>query len=280
MLEYRYLPAFFAVAEKGNFTAAGKALRIATSAISRQIQLLEDACGTQLFFRSAREATLTEIGQKLYVELKHFQSSADGVLQNKSTGQFRIGVLEGVLHNWFLNLLESPQFPKHANLEFKVAHPGELITLVEQGQIDATFLSLPQSTRIPSSLKTYRIYKEEIVLISAEKTSIQEIDTLPWICYSRDSYIMRYSKKTSKKVIVVNNMSAVVEMVSRGLGVSMVPSHVIQDRKNLHAYPVSKFSKEYIYLVTRKYQRAPLALAHFTSFIKKHAKDWKEIESF
>ena len=132
--------------------------------------------------------------------------------------------------------------------------------------------------RIPSSLKLYRIYKEEIVLISARKTSLQEIETLPWICYSTDSYIMRHSKKKPKQVIVVNNMNAVVEMVSRGLGVAMVPSHVIQDRKNLHTYPVTKFSKEYIYLVTRKYDRMPSALSDFIALIKKHASDWKEIQ--
>lgn len=50
MIDFRYLHAFSEVAKHQSFTDAARVLRIVTSAVSRQIQILEESCGAQLFF--------------------------------------------------------------------------------------------------------------------------------------------------------------------------------------------------------------------------------------
>ena len=57
---------FHAVAEAGNFTKATYALNLSQSAISRQIQSLEQELKTQLFERHARGLSLTENGEYLF----------------------------------------------------------------------------------------------------------------------------------------------------------------------------------------------------------------------
>ena len=56
---------FHAVAEAGSFTHAGDTLNLSQSAVSRQIQALEEALNVPLFHRHARGLILTEQGETL-----------------------------------------------------------------------------------------------------------------------------------------------------------------------------------------------------------------------
>ena len=53
---------FNKVAETGSFSAAGRAIGLAPSSVSRQISALEDQLGTRLFNRTTRKLHLTEAG--------------------------------------------------------------------------------------------------------------------------------------------------------------------------------------------------------------------------
>jgi len=63
------LKAFEASARRMSFTLAGEDLFLSQSAISRQIQMLEDQLGVRLFHRRTRSLLLTEKGQIYYREI-------------------------------------------------------------------------------------------------------------------------------------------------------------------------------------------------------------------
>ena len=65
-MDWDKLKIFHAVAEAGSFTSATVTLNLSQSAISRQIQSLEDDLKVKLFERHARGLTLTEIGEYVY----------------------------------------------------------------------------------------------------------------------------------------------------------------------------------------------------------------------
>jgi len=65
-MDWDKLKIFHAVAEAGNFTKATYVLNLSQSAISRQIQSLEQELKTQLFERHARGLSLTENGEYLF----------------------------------------------------------------------------------------------------------------------------------------------------------------------------------------------------------------------
>jgi len=64
-LDWDKLRVFHAVAEAGSFTHAGETLNLSQSAVSRQIQALEESLSVPLFHRHARGLILTEPGETL-----------------------------------------------------------------------------------------------------------------------------------------------------------------------------------------------------------------------
>jgi len=57
---------FVRTVETGNFSTAGRALRLTPSAVSKQIGRLEQRLGTRLFNRTTRKLNLTEAGRVFY----------------------------------------------------------------------------------------------------------------------------------------------------------------------------------------------------------------------
>jgi molybdenum-dependent DNA-binding transcriptional regulator ModE len=95
-MDWDKLKIFHAVAEAGSFTNATINLNLSQSAISRQIQSLEQDLKVQLFERHARGLTLTENGEYLFKtahdvisKLKEVESTL-GDQKNKPSGKLTI----------------------------------------------------------------------------------------------------------------------------------------------------------------------------------------------
>src|SRR5882757_8576479 len=71
------LRTFVAAAEEGNFTAAGRRLRRAQSAVSQTLANLEGQIGVKLFERSGRGTTLTDQGHALLTRARAVASEVD-----------------------------------------------------------------------------------------------------------------------------------------------------------------------------------------------------------
>ena len=69
------LDEFVAVAECGQFAAAGKRLGLSTSQVSRQVARLEERLQTRLFYRSTRRVALTEAGQTFLLHCRRLQDA-------------------------------------------------------------------------------------------------------------------------------------------------------------------------------------------------------------
>src|SRR6056300_910150 len=65
-MDWDKLKTFYIVADAGSFTHASERLNLSQSAISRQVQGLEDSMGFSLFHRHPRGLLLTEQGETLY----------------------------------------------------------------------------------------------------------------------------------------------------------------------------------------------------------------------
>ena len=82
------LDTFLCVAEAGSFNKAAERLYISPPAVIKQINLLEETLGVQLFVRTHRGLTLTKAGQSLLQDAKYIiQYCKDAVTRAKNAMQ-------------------------------------------------------------------------------------------------------------------------------------------------------------------------------------------------
>ena len=95
MTDLRLIQYFEVVYRLLSFSKAAEELHLTHSAVTRSIKTLEDAWGTQLFYRTTRSVTPTEAGERLYpmaVELLAFSKT---VQQETVSGDRHLNVIGG-----------------------------------------------------------------------------------------------------------------------------------------------------------------------------------------
>src|SRR5438270_752969 len=125
--ELRHIRAFLKIAETRNFTRAANDLHVSQSALTVQVQQLEDSLGVKLFDRGKRGVTLTAAGKDVFGPLQRLLSDAQAVvehareLSSASTGFVAIAALPTVCAGPLPTLVQS----------FAQSHPGVRIQIVD-----------------------------------------------------------------------------------------------------------------------------------------------------
>ena len=160
-LDLRHLVALKTIADVGSFGKAAESLGYTQSAISQQIAALERIVGLRLIERPGgpRPISLTEAGQILlrHAEAIHARllaAKADMLaLEAGDAGRLRVGTFQSVGARVLPTLLR----------RFSETHPGveivlresvneeELLEMVERGELDVTFWTLPVDARSRTS---------------------------------------------------------------------------------------------------------------------------------
>src|SRR5947209_2592961 len=89
---------FYEVARYGSFRLTAEKIHIAVSAVSRQIQILEQDLGVRLFVRDRKGLRLTAAGEALLYRVKRIMSeltiarSEIDSLHGTQTGTIRVGM--------------------------------------------------------------------------------------------------------------------------------------------------------------------------------------------
>lgn len=96
----REMLSFIEIARRGSIRAAADVLNVSSSALSRQVQMLEKALGARLLVRSAHGVSLTSAGQQLLDQaatwIEGEQRLRDKVAQ-RARPMVRLGVMECLL---------------------------------------------------------------------------------------------------------------------------------------------------------------------------------------
>ena len=251
-MDYQYVKAFLAVGRHLNFTKAGNELLITQAAISRQIKLFEESIGEQLLIRSPQQVLLTERGKELFEILNSNHQKFETEFLKKKNTQLRVGIIEGVLINWFIEKINQFKSLKNYQLEIQVDRTQKLIDQLMESKIDL-FIG---TTKIQTGVLTSRLlFKEEFVLISNEKINLQKLENYPWIIYSDSDPLMQLPKRSSQ-IIKVNSIFSMRKLVESSLGIAILPAHCIPENSGLHKAPWKK-SKGEIYLTTQNFQLIP-----------------------
>ncbi len=129
MIESTALRYFREVTLRGSIKRAAESLNIAPSAISRQMQGLEDELSTKLFERGARGMKLTGAGQLLYRYAAESEDRLDRIraqveeFDSLQRGHVRIATVEGLLASFLSDFV----------VDLSKDYPGISITVTTAG---------------------------------------------------------------------------------------------------------------------------------------------------
>jgi DNA-binding transcriptional LysR family regulator len=244
-LDLRHLVALKTIADEGSFGRAADRLGYTQSAVSQQIATLERVVGLRLIERPGgpRPISLTEAGQILLrhaeaIDARLRAAKADmEALSAGEAGRLRIGTFQSVGARVLPTLLR--RFAEaHPQVEISLqesSNEDELLELVERGELDVTFNTLP----LPSGpFEVVELLRDPYVLVvpagsplaaSARPPSLREITLQPLISFSRCRAIdvvetqLGSSGRTPNVVFRSDNNGTVQGLVGAGVGISVAP---------------------------------------------------------
>lgn len=264
-MDYRYLKAFKLVAEHMSFSRAAETLSIAQSAVSRQIKLLEEGLGEELIIRSSKKVLLTHKGRELYQAARHFDERTSEIFEREDNRCLKIGILHGLLKNWFTPIMVKFYERYSRDIHIDVRDEPELVKSIEAGELDIIFTTQNIQSDLVSSLK---IFDEHLVLISKNKIDLNKLEKERWIVFSEGDNIFKISKTHSKSIVSVESITGILNLVEHGVGIAVVPDHVLPKNHGLQIYELPSAEKSEIYMTTLNFKMMPSYIKEIVGLIK------------
>lgn len=277
-MEFHQLTYFLAAAQTQNFRKAAELCLVAQSALSRQIAALEDELEVELFARHKKRVTLTPAGEEFarYVRnaLEQLQEGQQWLseLHAGQRGLVRIGCIESLATAVLPDLFATfHQMYPQIRLKIVVNHTDELITLVEQGEVE---LGLILDPRLQSELLISKeLFRQPLHLLVSAKhplaqahtpvVTLEHITNEPFLLLDESSRMGQISKRifaqrglTVRPLVEIESVEGLKEMVRQGIGVTLTlpalirPSQIGQD---LALLPIADLQEDFIFaLVYRR----------------------------
>lgn len=239
-MNLRHLETFYWIARLGSFTAAAERVLSSQSTVSSRIRDLEQSLGVRLFDRDRRSARLTPKGKELVFYVERLLELTNEMQQritpsDSVTGLVRVGVVEIIAYTWLPQFIRALRltYPNVA-LELEIALTAELVEKLVDGSLDVVFaLGNPPSANYASeplgSIQLEWMAHPELGL-PARAVAPKALEEFPFITLNRHSYhhatIQAWMKKNQvrcRKVIVCNSLMVAANLVSAGVGISLLP---------------------------------------------------------
>jgi LysR family nitrogen assimilation transcriptional regulator len=247
-MDLRQLRYFVAVAETGSFSAAAAVLRIAQSALSRQVQALEEACRGPLMERGARGVVLTEAGALLLTRARFLLAEAASTiseiseLNNEPSGLVRVAappsfgdILFPVLATGVVRRLPRVQ------LELREALTDAALVELRQGSLELAVVSEsdpdPRIAYIP-------LCSEPMILVgqagdprlTSASVPLELLPDLPLILPVGSGWLNVVRRRLGTKAgiaqikarVRVQSPGPMKAMVRAGLGYAVLPASSVQ----------------------------------------------------
>ena len=238
LLDTRFLDTLTVVVACGSIAEAARQQNLTPAAVAQRIHALEQEFGTKLLVRSGKTVKPTENGLAIAQEglmlLKHANSLRTLANKNKLQGELRIGAIStallGIVPDAVAKIAR-----KYDGLSFYFM-PGmstELYRHVAEESVDVAIIVEPRFV-LGKSLKWKTVREEPLVLIvPADLPDVDPHDLLrsqPFIRYDRTQWGGRQVDNYLKQVGIrpeewmeLDALDAIAALVSRGLGVALVP---------------------------------------------------------
>ncbi|GAB3169059.1 LysR family transcriptional regulator [Telluribacter humicola] len=249
-MELRQLRYFVEVARELHFGRAAEKLFISQSALSQQIQLLEEEIGVDLFVRALRlkqrKVELTEVGEQFMTDAVSILRQSEKALENaRNLGQhkneLRIGFFKLAFRKWVVEILHTIaiHFPEVEVkiIEFPTVESVQDGLLEQRIDLGMTLLPLKDESLASQVYKSDYLsvlLSEHHPLASADHIVLEELKNEKWVIINKSlhpfyDYIERLCQKAgfSRETNIVQEVSShemLCSLVSLDIGIAFMPS--------------------------------------------------------
>jgi LysR family hydrogen peroxide-inducible transcriptional activator len=257
-VSFRQLRYFDALAGLSHFGRAAAACGISQPALSMQIKELEEALGAVLIERGARQVRLTKFGEDAALRVRDILRSVDelGDFARASrgwlAGQLHIGMIPTIAP-YLLPTVIGNLTRMHPELDIHVreALTSRLIQELVEGRLDTAIVALPVSE---PSLTEVALFAENFLLVRPgedEGTPVPTSETLREMrlllleeghCF-RDQALSFCNMQSSppRDALDASSLSTLVQMVSAGMGVTLIPEMAVAVETRSASVSVARF---------------------------------------
>ena len=252
-MDWDKLKIFHAVAEAGSFTSATVNLNLSQSAISRQIQALEEDLKVKLFERHARGLTLTENGEYVFKtahevisKLKEVETSL-GDQKNKPSGKLTVTTVVSFGTTWLTpRIQEFMQLNPDIEVEL-IFDDKELDLSTRQADIGIFMRRPKQLNYIQKKLIdiNYHIYASPKYLEkNGYPKTINDLNKHKFISFGKGApspvynpdWALKLGMKDNKKrktIMKVNSVYGLLLAVQSGVGLAALPDYLTVKQPNI-----------------------------------------------
>ncbi|QPF75353.1 LysR family transcriptional regulator [Roseateles sp. DAIF2] len=227
-LQLDWLRAFVAVVDAGSLSAAAPLLHRSQSAVSNQLQKLEDALGRPVLLRGPRHLSLTAAGLELLAYARRMLELQGEALQAlrgpRLSGRVRLGVPDDYAASYLTPVLRNFA-SRHAGVEIELfcEQSTALIPRIGRGELDLALVSRDKASR--GTL----LFHEPLVWVGAPPYEAWRRDPLPVAVYeagsqARHGTLAALTKARRAYRVVYNSSSLAGQLaaVESGLAVAVL----------------------------------------------------------
>src|SRR4051812_24885232 len=258
-LSMRQLRYFDALARHGHFGRAAAACAISQPALSMQIKEMEEALGGPLLERNARQVSLTRLGEELIERVRDILRAIDELgdfaraSRDRLAGRLRIGMIPTVAPYLLPRVIGNlTRVHPELNIQVREALTPKLIQELAEGRLDAAILALPVSE---PSLTEVALFKEDFLLVRPrrdEGTPVPSPEMLREMrlllleeghCFRNQALSFCKMHSGPRELLDANSLSTLVQMVSAGVGVTLIPEMAVAVETRSASVSVARFKK-------------------------------------
>lgn len=257
-LTLKQLRYFEALARHRHFGRAAAACSISQPALSLQIKEMEDSLGAALFERSARQVRLSNFGEEFALRVRDILRSVDELIDmarassDGLAGRLRIGVIPTIAP-YLLPTIIGNLTRMNAGLDIHVRETltAKLLQELADGRLDTAIVALPVSE---PSLTEVALFSENFMLVRPGADEGKPVPSREMLremrlllleeghCF-RDQALSFCNMRSAppRELLDGSSLSTLVQMVSAGIGVTLIPEIAMAVEMRSAAVSVARF---------------------------------------
>lgn len=247
-----------ALSRHGHFGRAAEACAISQPALSMQIRELEEALGTPLFERGARQMRLTGFGTEFVARARQILRAVDELgdlaraAEDRLVGRLRIGVIPTVAP-YLLPTIIGALSRSNEGLDIHVRETvtPKLILELGEGRLDTAIVALPVSEPAFAEME---LFSEDFMLVRPAEDAAKPVPDREGLremrlllleeghCFREQALsFCNLHAAPPREILDGSSLSTLVQMVGAGIGVTLIPEMAVAVETRSAPVAVARF---------------------------------------